>query len=92
MTIDPAAMRGVELAAAYCRLHLLGDVEGRVELLKMANEGGTATLSSLIESLAAFAVKEKPTGRGGQPIETRQQLLNYFEDLAAVSAMDGGAS
>lgn len=85
MTINPAATRGVELAAAYCRLHMLGDVEGRTELLRMANEGGTATLSSLIETLAGFATKEKRTGRRGAPIETRQQLLDYFADVATVT-------
>lgn len=90
MTIDPAATHGVELAAAYCRLRILGDVEGRVELLKMASESGTATLTSLIESLAGFATKEKRTGRRGLPIETRQQLLDYFEDMASVTY--GGAS
>lgn len=84
MTLNPAETRGVELAAAYCRLHMLGDV-GRAELLKMADAGGAPTLVSFVETLAAFAAKEKRTGRRGQPIETRQQLLDYFEDIATVT-------
>lgn len=89
MTMSPEVPRiAVQRAAAYCRLFMLGDVDGRIALVRTVEADGPLAMGAFVENLAGLAVKPVRVGRGSQLVRTRQQLLDYFEDMAAVSAMD----
>lgn len=76
----------VQRAAAYCRLWMLGDVDGRIALVQAVEADGPLAMGAFVENLAGLAATPVRIGRGRRPVQTRQQLLNYFEDLAAVNA------
>lgn len=93
MTMSPEVPRlAIQRAAAYCRLFMLGDVDGRIALVRTVEADGSLAMGAFVENLAGLAANPVRVGRGCQLVRTRQQLLGYFEDLAAVNAMDGGAS
>lgn len=91
MTTPTPAPVSIQRAAAYCRLHMLGDKPGRAAILELANDDGAAGIVGLVEALADLATDVERVGRGRQVVKTRKQALQYFEDLAAV-AYGGGAA
>lgn len=91
MTMSPEVPRlAVQRAAAYCRLYMLGDVEGRIALVQTVEADGPLAMGAFVENLAGLAATAVRVGRGSQLVRTRSQLLTYFEDLAAVNALNGG--